>query len=190
VRKVLVAALCAAIFLPTTSCGSPKLTGTSSTKTVALGPVTQVHINYGTLRIRQGTPSSLTIRADKSVMRYVVARHKGSALDLGVPDDADIRSYVLPPMPKDAPVEFVLTTDSLKAIDMGDGAVLVDGYTAPTLTLNANLGRADIAGINVNEWRCTMNGGVTDVVVSGVAKLPSSSNSSGSHYDDSGLRLK
>ena len=56
------------------------------------------------------------------------------------------------------------------------------------MLLDANLGSASIANIDVDEWRCEMVGGVADVKVSGVAGLSSSTNSSGSHYDDSELR--
>jgi hypothetical protein len=107
-----------------------------------------------------------------------------------VPDDSDIRSYILPPMPRGAPIEFVLTTDSLSAIHLGDGEVLVDGFRTPSLLLDANLGTATLTDLDVGEWRCEMVGGVATVTVSGVAGLSSHTNSSGSHYDDSRLRLR
>jgi hypothetical protein len=128
------------------------------------------------------------VRTDRAVDRYLVIRQKGGDLQLGVPDDSDIRSYVLPPMPTNAPIDFVLTTDTLGKIQLGDGEVVVDGYKTPSLLLNANLGRARVANIDVDEWRCEMVGGVADVTVSGIARLSSATNSSGSHYDDTGLR--
>jgi hypothetical protein len=66
----------------------------------------------------------------------------------------------------------------------------VDGFTTDSLLLDANSGRANIANINVDEWRCEMVGGVANVTVSGVAGLSSSTNSSASRYDDSGLLLR
>jgi hypothetical protein len=170
------------------ACSAPKLTGQSVSRTVALKPVSTVGVNGGTLRIRQGSPTSLVVHTDKAVDRYLVVRQKGGDLQLGVPDDSDLRSYVLPPMPADSPIEFILTTDSLEMIRLGDGEVFVDGFKTHSLLLNANLGRARIANIDVDEWRCEMVGGVADVAVSGVARLSSVTNSSGSHYDESGLR--
>ncbi len=157
---------------------------------MALNPVTKVSINDGTLRIVQGSPTRLTVRTDRAVKKYLVTRQKDGALELGVPDDSDIRSYVLPRMPKDPPIEFILTTDSLDKIHLGGGTLLVDGFKTDSLLLDANLGTATVADIDVEEWRCEMVGGVSTVTVSGVAGLSSHTNSSGSHYDDSGLRAR
>jgi hypothetical protein len=172
------------------ACASPKLSGEIVSKDVTLQAVKTVRINGGSLRIRQGSPTSLTVRTDRAVQRYVVARQKDGVLELGVPDDSDVRAYVLPAMPKNSPLEFELTTDSLGTIDLGDGTVTVDGFKARSLLLNANLGRAAISHIDVDEWRCEMVGGVAEVTVSGIARTSSHTNSSGSHYDDRGLRSR
>ena len=91
------ASLGVVVLILTTACATPTLTGNTVTKEVALKPVTTVSINDGTLRIRQGTPTSLTVRTDKAVERYLVTRQKDGALELGVPDNSDIRSYALRP---------------------------------------------------------------------------------------------
>jgi hypothetical protein len=182
------ASLGVALLLFSSACSAPKLTGETVSKEMALKPVSTVSMNGGTLRIRQGSPTRVIVRTDKAVERYLVTRQKGGVLELGVPDDSDIRAYVLPPMPQGSPIEFILTTDSLDTIRLGDGEVFVDGLKTNSLLLDANLGRASIANIDVGEWRCEMVGGVADVTVSGVAGLKSSTNSSGSHYDDSALR--
>ena len=172
------------------ACTAAKPTEGSVVKTIPLRPVREVRINGGILRVRQGTPGSLTVRADNSAKRYVVAKQDGDVLELGVPDDSDIRSYVLPALPPDPQIEFVLTSPSLETIRMGDGEVRVDGFTTKRLLLDANLGQAVLTGLDVDEWRCEMVGGVADVTVTGVAGFSSHTNSSGSHYDDSGLKLK
>ena len=180
-------ALGVAALMLSSACSAPKLTGQIVSDDTALKPVTKVSINDGTLRIVQGSPTRLTVRTDRAVKKYLVTRQKDGDLELGLPDDSDVRAYIFPRMPKDAPIEFILTTDSLDTIHLGGGTLLIDGFKTDSLLLDANLGTATLANIDVDEWRCVMVGGVADVTVAGVAGLKSSTNSVGAHYDDSGL---
>jgi hypothetical protein len=189
-RQYAFVALLLVVALATTGCSSPRLTGKTVTREVSLRPVTEVDINGGALHIRRGSPTSLVVRSDRAVARYVVARQRDGVLFLGIPDDADIRSYVYPPMPKGAPPEFELTTDSLNRIELGDGVVVANGLKTDRLLLRANLGTATLNNIDVRDFRCEMVGGVANVVVSGVADTSSHTNSSGSNYDDSRLKLR
>jgi len=175
------------VLLIAPGCASPKLTGETTSKTLPLKPVSTVSMNEGTLRIRQGSPTSLLVRTDKSLTRYLVVHQDDGTLELGVPDDADLRSYIFAPMPQGGRIEFVLTTDSLDTIHLGGGEVIIDGFEADSLLLDANMGKASISDIDVDEWRCVMVGGPADVTVSGLAGLKSSTNSAGGRYDDSGL---
>lgn len=189
-KSSLVGAIGAAALIGLVACSVVRPAQGDGVRTIPLRPVREVRINGGALEIRQGAQSSLTVRAGESAKRYVVAKQDGDVVELGVPDDSNIRSYMLPPVPPDARIEFVLTTPSLQTIRMGDGEVRVNGFVTDRLLLDANLGRAVVAGIDVDEWRCEMVGGVADVTVSGVAGSTSHTNSSGSRYDDSGLKLK
>jgi len=186
-RRFLLGLAAAVVLVLTSACSTPRLTGQIVSHDVALKPVTTVSINDGALRIVQGSPTRLTVRSDKAVTKYLVTRQKDGVLELGVPDDSDIRSYVFPRMPADSPIEFTLTTDSVDTIHLGGGSLLMDGFKTDSLLLDANLGTAKVVDIDVDEWRCVMVGGVSDVTVSGVARLKSSTNSAGARYDDSGL---